>query len=235
MLIKPHTFREGEGEKPPAATPAPAPAAPAAPAAPVPPATPAPELSHRELVEARVEIRQATKAITDAMAKLTPAPPPDPKDPKAGNDLMAKMQQQSVDLAFQAAALEADIKGEPREALKLMWKGAGSPTEGLGDWIEKHKKFVTPAAPAAAPAAPSPSPSHPTPPAPVAPDGDGGLTALHPASWPQAARDKLTYPDYLKACEAWEARQNAGGAGRVSARAYQTASVNYGKGLRPTK
>lgn len=173
--------------------------------------------SHKDwngLVSTFREFTTTIKAQQDTLAKLIPAAEPAKKEPPpTGNasvdSMVAELKGRTAELDFRSALADAEVKGSQREALMLMWQGAGRPTEGLSEWVTKHRGLL--GGPASNGAAPPVPPVQVTPPkapsdtgAPVTVQSNDGRPQGHPLSWPLEIVAKMKPEEYRGAIKEFE-------------------------------
>mgnify|MGYP001570694529 FL=1 len=202
------------GGSPPSSTPPASPPAAAPPAAGGEPANP----SHKDWNALAANLRamaDGVKAQTEMLGKLTssPAAPPKPEPAPTGNAAadaaLAKVSNMEAHLALREALADAEVKGAQREALTLMWQGAGRPAEGLAEWVAKHRAMLggnNPASPplSAPPVVPPIAPSDTGP--PVSTHSVDGKPQGHPLTWPMELVGKMKPEEYRAAIREFEDR-----------------------------
>ena len=201
------------GGAPPGSAPPAAPPAAAPPAAGNEPANP----SHRDWNGLNVTMRAVVDGLKvqgEALAKLAGAPAAKPEPATTGNaavdTAVAEVAGLRAYLTLTTALLDAEIKGAQREALTLMWQGAGRPVDGIADWVTKHRAMLGPVSAIASPPAPVIPPIAPSDAgAPVSTHVGDGRPTGHPLSWPLDMVGKMKPGEYRAAIQEFE--KGAGG------------------------
>ena len=177
-----------------------------------PPAAPPPEPaapSHRDWNGMATSIRELVSSNKELLAavKLAPGPAPGKEQEKSAplpvgtpaNDPRV------AEVDIKLALMDAEIKGPQRDALVLMWNGAGRPTENLSEWVTKHRALLGAApavVPPVVPPVPPRAPSDTGPPVSVL-TADGKPQG-HPLSWPIELVTKMKPEEYRTAIKEFE-------------------------------